>query len=185
MQVGRQPRCRFCMRHPMRRLRYMPSAVVAGPSFLHLTLMRPVCIHVPMCTTAFGGGACTRSEAGLPRTAVVGVLGGGQLGRMMALAAVSRLGAACCTDMMLRWAGRERGFTHLGTHLTPGGCCCCCCCCCGLTCGRAALCATDAATYMWLLRLRASTCLRVTHVSEHSPGQACRSCCKITRRDHH
>jgi hypothetical protein len=29
------------------------------------------------------------SDAGLPRTAVVGVLGGGQLGRMMALAAVS------------------------------------------------------------------------------------------------
>lgn len=29
-----------------------------------------------------------RSDKGLPRTAVVGVLGGGQLGRMMALAAV-------------------------------------------------------------------------------------------------
>lgn len=32
------------------------------------------------------------SPSGLPRTAVVGVLGGGQLGRMMALAAVSRAG---------------------------------------------------------------------------------------------
>lgn len=33
------------------------------------------------------------SDSGLPRTAVVGVLGGGQLGRMMALAAVSKPGA--------------------------------------------------------------------------------------------
>lgn len=52
-------------------------------------------------------GCC--SDSGLPRTAVVGVLGGGQLGRMMALAAV-RIGslertcmiAAACAEHVLQ-----------------------------------------------------------------------------------
>lgn len=56
-------------------------------------------VQIALCVT-------TRSATGLPRTAVVGVLGGGQLGRMMALAAV---GAAA-----FLWVGQDWRRLRLG-----------------------------------------------------------------------
>lgn len=54
------------------------------------------------------GAAASQSDAatkvvdtGLPRTAVVGVLGGGQLGKMMAQEAVSGGGGGVCLCLML------------------------------------------------------------------------------------
>jgi hypothetical protein len=62
---------------------------VSGPFFRRLPAPGPnQCLNLPQPPALRACAWCRNSESGLPRTAVVGVLGGGQLGRMMALAAV-------------------------------------------------------------------------------------------------
>lgn len=74
--------------------------------------VRPAsCARCPLRTAPLAAphtlvrAARTRSPTGLPRTAVVGILGGGQLGRMMALAAVRRRGAGRVRGALQRRAG--------------------------------------------------------------------------------
>jgi len=57
----------------------------------------------PLCITAATVGQCARSDVGLPRAAVVGVLGGGQLGKMLATeAARDRPHSLCGTAAAFR-----------------------------------------------------------------------------------